>query len=95
MALKIVGSSPIIHPIKKQHPSGCCFFIEDTGLEEAVLHEGQGKVVLLSGIADPSAPLRCAQDDILCHSELVEESVSPYGYCGSFGSAQVGGREGR
>ena len=28
MALKIVGSSPITHPIKKEHPKGCSFFME-------------------------------------------------------------------
>ena len=36
MALKIVGSSPIIHPIKKCTPQGCIFLWGEMGLERAL-----------------------------------------------------------
>ena len=32
MALKIVGSSPIIHPIKMRHPNGCLIFYVSASL---------------------------------------------------------------
>ena len=42
---KVAGSSPVIRSIKKQHPKGCCFFMESAlqaqGLERAKRVSGQ------------------------------------------------------
>ena len=69
MALKIVGSSPIIHPIKQRHPIGMpLFYGMDTGLERALRKQSGGLFLARGRVLRPArrSPVDCELSGGFC-----------------------------